>query len=264
MSSLITESPHLLFFHGLLGDKSDWQEVISALHHLNPRLNCHGVDLPYHGENSNLRIANFNQSREFINYQMATITNPIWLLGYSLGGRLLLDWLLNQPSLPHNLQGVILEGVNFGLENQTEINQRWDNDSQWAEKFRKAIDPIQMERLLEKEWYRQRVFDHLSSIQRQNLAKLRSHNKGEKIAQMLEATSLARQNNYLSPQWREKLCQISLQIKVIFMVGSADQKFKTIGAKTGLPVEIISHSGHNSHQENPLEFAQKITNFIFP
>jgi len=77
---------NLVFLHGLLGMKSDWQKVIENL----PHFRCFSLDLPFHGENKAVAVEDFEQTAQFLEEQIQHIIKdePYILIGYSLGGRI--------------------------------------------------------------------------------------------------------------------------------------------------------------------------------
>jgi 2-succinyl-6-hydroxy-2,4-cyclohexadiene-1-carboxylate synthase len=158
-------------------------------------------------------------------------------VGYSLGGRLALDYTLNA----HNpmLLGSVLEGANIGLQTEEEKAARWQNDHAWATRFHN--EPLAT---VLQDWYRQPVFANLSETQRTNLIQERKHNEGKYIAQMLESTSLAKQA-FMRP---------SKQDNITFLIGEKDSKFRIMAENHSLPYQLIANAGHNAHRENPAEF----------
>ena len=127
-------------------------------------------------------------------------------MGYSLGGRLALDYHLNQPN-PY-LQQSFLEGANIGLKTDAERNARQQNDAAWAQRFCNEPMPEVLEA-----WYQQPVFSHLNEQQRKSLIEKRKANCGANIGKMLLATSLAKQ-----PDFREKVRSSLLSFFLFFAV----------------------------------------------
>ncbi|URL06246.1 2-succinyl-6-hydroxy-2,4-cyclohexadiene-1-carboxylate synthase [Avibacterium sp. 21-595] len=240
--------PHLVFLHGLLGTKADWQKIIEKL----PHFSCLALDLPLHGENKHINVTDFDNAAEILTQQIqsAVQNQPYFLIGYSLGGRLALYYALQAEVEKGDLQGLILEGANLGLTSEQERQQRWQNDCDWAERF--ATQPAHQ--VLE-DWYQQPVFSHLTAEQRQVLIKLRQANCGENIAQMLKATSLATQ-----PDFRSQVRSNSLPI--FYLCGEKDVKFRQMAVENQLNLHFIPNAGHNAHQENPQAFSQCLAHIL--
>lgn len=238
----------VVFLHGLLGSQQDWAEVLarlSAYSELRPLT----LDLPFHGASCHISCQHLDEAYQLLQQTLQQLlgNQPFWLVGYSLGGRLALYYALNSTAA--NLQGVILEGVNIGLVSVEEKQQRWQHDRRWAARFRH--EPI-TEVLAD--WYQQPVFAHLTDSERRALVGLRAKNRGENIAKMLEATSLAKQPWLLPPQ----------DARITFLVGEQDPKFRHLAEQYCLTHHLIPHAGHNSHRENPAAFVKQMIACLQP
>lgn len=99
---------NLVFLHGLLGTKSDWQKVIENL----PHFRCLSLDLPFHGENKDVAVEDFDQTAQFLEEQIQHLIKdgPYILIGYSLGGRIAQYYALQARVKIGHLKAVILEG----------------------------------------------------------------------------------------------------------------------------------------------------------
>lgn len=241
--------PVLVFLHGLLGSSEDWQPVLDLL----GGETWLTIDLPGHGQSHAVTCHDFamccQQVKQTIlaHYDSST---PIWLVGYSLGGRIAMTGCAEGWFDELNVQGLLIEGGNFGLTSDTDKNARWLHDQQWAMRFKS--EPIAQ---VLADWYQQAVFSSLNNEQRQTLIGLRSGNLGQRIAMMLLATSLATQP-YLLPQL------MTLPFPVHYVCGQNDQKFRQLAEQSGLYYSLIDHAGHNVHHEQPDAFAQIIKNLL--
>ncbi len=93
----------LVLLHGLLGDSGDWQPVIDRL----PAIRCIALDLPGHGQHSDLNVSDVEQSHQWLISELASRNIERYLLaGYSLGGRLALYHASREPA---GLRGLLLE-----------------------------------------------------------------------------------------------------------------------------------------------------------
>ncbi|HDR1546882.1 TPA: 2-succinyl-6-hydroxy-2,4-cyclohexadiene-1-carboxylate synthase [Pasteurella multocida] len=244
--------PVFVFLHGLLGSKHDWQKVIENL----PHFSCLALDLPFHDDAKTVCVADFEQTCAYVEQQLQQLGNqPYYLVGYSLGGRIALYYAfayLSKTKAKHHLHGLILEGANLGLQHDEERKIRWQQDLAWATRFR--TEP--MASVLD-DWYQQPVFSHLTPQARQDLIQKRAIHCGEHIANMLLATSLAKQ-----PDFRPYL--IASTFPIYYFCGEKDHKFKQMAEQTKLPLVIIPEAGHNAHVEQPIVFANNIkTHFPF-
>ncbi|OIQ24777.1 2-succinyl-6-hydroxy-2,4-cyclohexadiene-1-carboxylate synthase [uncultured Vibrio sp.] len=241
--------PTLVFLHGLLGDGSDWAQAIVKLN----QFTCITIDLPGHGQSKEVSCANLDECCALLTATLKCLleTNqPIFLVGYSMGARIAMHGVANDLFHDINVQGLIIEGGNFGLKTAEEKRVRLINDEKWANRF--IHEPIEQVLF---NWYQQSVFSSLNDEQRQSLQRKRSDNLGVSIAHMLLATSLAKQDPLL-----ERLTKGSLPIH--YICGSKDNKFKTMARESGLSFHAVLGAGHNVHQECPDEFATIIIDFI--
>lgn len=279
------DKPTLVFLHGLLGSGRDWRLVIDQLA---SQYFCLTVDLPGHGQSahalvgqaqavtaSSLTDADNGDSAANVNADgfahtasliMATLQarnlRDVVLVGYSLGARVAMSLACQlaeqagaEPDTPESkhyhprLVGMVLEGGHFGLPDD-ERAARYANDCRWANRF--AQEPMA---LVLSDWYQQPVFASLTAEQRQRLVQKRSENQGAAVAQMLLATSLAKQP-FLLPQLTE--CPHSVH----YLCGEKDTKFTALAARSGLAVTVIADAGHNVHVEQPLAFARAVQDYL--
>ncbi len=237
----------VIFLHGLLGSQQDWDKVLKKLQNF-PQIQPLTIDLPFHGQSQTISCDDFNEVCQQLHNTLQTqIDRPFYLVGYSLGGRIALHYHLFQ----HNplLLGTIVEGANIGLKTENQRQVRWQNDVTWANRF----ETENIENVL-KDWYQQAVFSDLDFAQKQQLIQKRKTNDGKKIAQMLKATSLAKQ-----PFLLEK---IKTQNHLYFMIGERDQKFQAQAKQYHLNYQLIKNAGHNCHWENSQGFVDLLTKII--
>ena len=235
----------VVFLHGLLGSQQDWAEVFALLQKYS-QIRPLAIDLPYHAGSQDVGCTDFADCRQQLHQTLTTqISQPFFLVGYSLGGRIALDYAFHQPN-PY-LKGVILEGANIGLKTEMEKQARWQNDCLWADRFRR--EPIQN---VLTDWYQQPVFADLSPNKRFDFIQKRQNNDGKKIAQMLEATSLAKQ----------PLFDCTQDLRLHFLIGERDLKFREMAENNRLNYQLIQNAGHNAHQHNPKDFVEKLLQLI--
>jgi len=244
-----SKEPVLVFLHGLLGSSEDWQQTQT---HLQDYQSIR-IDLPGHGMSALNSCNNFRECCDQISDTLLTQIaphQPIVLVGYSLGGRIAMTGVaLNYfPSL--NIQQLIVEGGNFGLVSEAEKQARLDNDQLWATRF--SSEPI--EQVLS-DWYQQAVFSSLNHEQRQKLIAKRSANLGQAVANMLMATSLAKQDYLLDTLKRSG-------VATHYICGEKDNKFSQLAERSGLSFSQVAKAGHNVHNEQPRSFAEVVTTQI--
>lgn len=193
----------IIALHGFLGQPSDWKDDVIA-YPIKPA-----------GSLTSWAI-------EFNRWAETHVHAPRTLVGYSMGGRLALHALIQNPAI---WQNAILISTNIGLKI---LGSRLENDYKWAEKFR--TDP--WEKLMV-DWEAQAVFKgSFAPVRREQ-----DYDR-EELAQYLENFSLAKQE-YLLPA----ICK--LQIPIQWITGALDLNAET-HAK-----EIIQQHPYSSHLSIP-------------
>ncbi|EDP57347.1 2-succinyl-6-hydroxy-2,4-cyclohexadiene-1-carboxylate synthase [Vibrio sp. AND4] len=241
--------PTLVFLHGLLGSGKDWQQCLNAL----PQYDRVTVDLPGHGKSQVISCSNLNDCCKLLNSELSLLLpsqQPLILIGYSMGGRVVMHGLASRCFPELNIRGAIVEGGNFGLQSESERQARLDNDLHWAKRFK--TEPLAC---VLNDWYQQLIFSSLNHEQKQTLVTKRSANLGPAVADMLVATSLAKQS-YLLPALRRQ------QVPLYYLCGEKDKKFSQLAETSGLAYRQIEGAGHNVHQEQPLRFARQVDQII--
>lgn len=241
--------PSLVFLHGLLGSGEDWQQCLSAL----PQYDRVTIDLPGHGCSQSIFCSDLNDCCKLLNSALSLLfpsQQPLILIGYSMGGRIAMHGLAHQCFPDLNICGSIVEGGNFGLQSESDKQARFDNDSRWAKRFK--TEPLAC---VLNDWYQQLVFSSLNHEQRQTLIAKRSANLGSAVADMLLATSLAKQS-YLLPALQQQA------VPLHYICGEKDKKFCQLAETSGLAYRQIEGAGHNVHQEQPQRFARQVNQII--
>lgn len=235
----------VVFLHGLLGGRDDWAEVFALLQNY-PDIRALAIDLPGHGLSREIDVSDFADVRQRLHQTLSHClgTTPFYLVGYSLGGRIALDYYHKQPN-PF-LKGLILEGANIGLNSEAERKTRWQSDQQWANRFENEV----LVKVLD-DWYQQPVFADLDADKRSIFIQKRQNNDGKRIAKMLLATSLARQERY--QDFAPNIC---------FFIGERDHKFRSMAQNNSLTYRLINQAGHNAHQANPQAFSEALVDFM--
>nr|WP_228302110.1 2-succinyl-6-hydroxy-2,4-cyclohexadiene-1-carboxylate synthase [Klebsiella aerogenes] len=234
----------MVFLHGFSGDRDEWRTVGEAFPAW-PRLY---LDLPGHGGSADIAVDGFTGVSELL---QATLNSynilDYWLVGYSLGGRVAMNFAC-QPRA--GLRGLIVEGGHPGLQDEASRQARLINDSAWAERFRR--EPLAQ---VFADWYQQPVFASLDAAQRASLVALRRRNNGATLAAMLEATSLARQAD-LRPSLQAR------DFPFHYLCGERDAKFRAIAQALAADIHIIHHAGHNAHRDNPAAVIACLAQFL--
>ncbi|SUP63555.1 2-succinyl-6-hydroxy-2,4-cyclohexadiene-1-carboxylate synthase [Yersinia enterocolitica] len=237
--------PWLVWLHGLLGSGQDWLPVAELCGDYPSVL----IDLPGHGNSVALTATGFDDiSRQISETLQANGIREYWLAGYSLGGRIAMYHACYGHKV--GLQGLLVEGGNLGLESDELRAARFEQDCQWAQRFRHEPLPQVLA-----DWYQQDVFADLDSQQREQLVAVRANNHGPAVADMLEATSLGHQ------PWLLPALQC-LSVPYSYLCGERDHKFQQLAHQYKLPLRTLARAGHNAHRANPGAFAALVLSFL--
>ncbi len=243
----------LVALHGFMGQGDDWEFLV---HHMRFPLNFLLIDLPGHGAS---RIgANESLSPDHFLHQMNILIDhlglsEIHLLGYSLGGRLALQWALRYPE---RLQSLILESTNPGIADTEARRKRLKAD----EKLSAKLLSQDFERFLT-DWYRQPIFGNLQNHPNfKTLLQRRLQNDVRQLSRALKAFSVGRQ-----PSLWTQVGHFSHPVLVI--CGALDEKYRRIThtlqeQNPHLQIRVAVNSGHTVHFENPEWFAQTVQFFL--
>ncbi|WP_321407388.1 2-succinyl-6-hydroxy-2,4-cyclohexadiene-1-carboxylate synthase [Tolumonas auensis] len=240
--------PTLILLHGFLGAASDWQPLGDLL----PEINCVALDLPGHGHAPNPRLRHMADFPAWLQQQLTLRDiRQYHLLGYSLGGRLALQFAATHPA---GLQSLLLENAHPGLNSPAERQNRAKADAHWARRFyREALPDVLAD------WYQQPVFSDLSPQERTLLIAERSQNTGRSLARMLCRCSLARQADYQG--WIK-----TTSLPMLYLCGEQDLKFRTVGeqlAATNPQLQLTCLAGgHNLHRATPDSMAAVIRQWL--
>lgn len=235
-------NPAIVFLHGFLGAPSDWQYVAR---HLTDQYHCLFVDLP-----------SFDNCSDIEDYAKQLFTsiplkNPFYLVGYSLGSRIAMHWLQQNPKQLHR---IVLEAGHPGLKNTTQKKQRETDDAIWQQRFEQ--EPLEASLAL---WYQQPVFS-AADTDTINSKTRRLEGRQTHIGRLLAQTSLGNQQN-LWPTLAH--CDTPL----LYISGGKDIKYSDIGRQlaqcnSNIVHKCIEESGHNCHNFAPEIFAQFIIHFL--
>lgn len=244
-------TPQLVLLHGFLGDSTDWTPLIQAL----PDIQCHALTLPGHGNLAHQTQASIPRLPEFSRWLQQEIRarqlTDYHLLGYSLGGRLAMQFAASSPD---GLRSLMIENAHPGLTTIDARHQRQQQDARWARRFYREPLPDVLA-----DWYRQPVFEDLDAEARHQVIQARAGNQGPSLAAMMCRCSLARQPDYR--------CWIkATNLSFLYLCGQNDLKFQHIATQLAEPNPQITlrqlPGGHNLHRAQPDLMAKIIRDWI--
>ncbi len=177
------------------------------------------------------------------------IYSPIHAIGYSMGGRILLEALSFDPS---KFQSVCFISTNPGLKTQFERDQRLITDREWAQQFQtQNWDQVMQS------WNSQSVFAGATT---EPLRREEEFDRQE-LAQMLVNWSLARQDD------RRAMIGV-LSVPNLWIAGARDNKFchvlKELNTGKKTQTRVIAEAGHRVHFEQPKALAKVIREWNQP
>lgn len=221
----------IVALHGFLGKPSDWNSVA---------IKTQKVDLfSYPHESFSVWTKHFNKA--FQNQNLV-------LMGYSLGGRLALHALLDNPS--QWAAGIIIS-AHPGLVKKEEKEKRIHEDANWAERFLNEKWSTLMQ-----DWNGRPVFEGRNAIfDRQEKDYDRTA-----LASLLVHTSRGRQRDL-----RGEIAQ--LEKPILWIIGAQDLQYvevsKTIRFKhPASKIVVIEGAGHRVTWEQPARFIEEVNHFL--
>ncbi|MGE5683057.1 MAG: 2-succinyl-6-hydroxy-2,4-cyclohexadiene-1-carboxylate synthase [Bacillota bacterium] len=251
-----TEACPVIFLHGFSGSSSDW---LSVFNKLPQRFSPVALDFIGHGKSS-LPEEVFYYTAESIVMQLDQLFNilgfkEIILLGYSMGGRAALSYA---AKFPKKVKALILESATPGIKDDQERLNRIKSDEDLA----RFIENNSLEKFADR-WINLPLFDSqkklpLEIIEKSRNSKLNNSQKG--LANSLRGFSTGQM-----PQLWDSLMELNM--KVLIITGSLDEKFTKIGSlmHEKLPESrhvIIQDAGHNIHLEKPEVFLNLLMDFL--
>lgn len=242
--------PYLLLMHGFMGSGAAFNELIPSISKF---CNPITLDLIGHGDSEgsemHYRFAPKEQIADVIKLISEQLPAPLFLHGYSMGGRLALMVALQRPDL---IQGLILESTTFGIKTEQERQARQALDAQRAD----AILGNYKQFL--KEWRLLPLFKNSES----NYSMLEIQ---ENQNPLWMSNSLLGFGTGNMPYLRTKLKQLTMP--VLLLAGKSDQKFVNIMNAmqhqiTTSMLTLFEDTNHRVHSENPDKFVQSLQSFI--
>ena len=246
----------ILFLHGFTGSANDWKDIAKVL---DKRFNKIAVDLIGHGKTSSPNDINFYMIDSIIDQIEKIIQHlglkEVILCGYSMGGRIALNFAVNKPNL---LTGLILESTSAGIRNKNERDKRKYNDEELAS----YIENNPIKDFITR-WLDQEIFGTLSRFSNEKIKIIKEEkmkNSRTGLANSLRGFGIG-----VMPYLGSEL--IKLKIPTILISGGLDDKFTQINKSfrklfPSANHKIISTSGHNTHLEEPKKFVELVNDFL--
>ncbi|MEX1211499.1 MAG: alpha/beta fold hydrolase [Balneolaceae bacterium] len=263
LASRTPDLPWMLLFHGFLGCGEAMRPLAQRI---SSRCNPLLIDLPGHGEtrsvcadplpngwedepDSGFRLE--SQIEDLSSMVDRLQCGPVWLYGYSMGGRLALQLACACPDL---VSGLILESSTPGITDEADRRERQELDRERARAILQDLPGF-----LDK-WEQMPLFqseDHDGSTPSSVVSCSRS-------PEGLAASLLGFGTGQMPSVWESLE---SLQIPVLLLSGEGDSKFIGIHKKMARNIPdamhiIVKRSGHRVHRDRPDEVASRILDFL--
>lgn len=226
----------LYALHGFLGLPCDWDFLIGI-----SDVDFHAADLY---SKSHLSLDAFATN---LNQEASCNPSPSVLLGYSLGGRLALHAMCQNPTL---WRGALIVSAHPGLTREQERITRKQKDKDWSDRFM-----TEDWRSLMHAWNEQLAFKNTKPINRNEIDYQR-----ESLSQALENWSLGNQKNL-------SLFLHKSQIPTLWIVGDADHQYCQLSKSISFShqksrVWIAPKAGHRVPFDQPHLLKNEIQKFI--
>lgn len=245
---------YLVLLHGFMGSGDSFKHLIPSLTDF---CNPITIDLLGHGKTEgsemHYRFSSNEQVADICKLIGEQFPTPLYVLGYSMGGRLALQSCLKRPDL---FLGLILESTTFGLENLQERQARQALDAQRADSIMGNFESFL------KEWNNMPLFKagNLSEKQKNTLTHIQRNQNPVWIGNTLLGFGTGTMpflGNYLD--------QLSLPVKLI--AGSLDTKFVNIMNSMlkkidNCSLSIIKNAAHRVHFDQQEIYISLLSEFI--
>lgn len=246
--------PNLVLLHGFMGSGRQFEHLIPKLKTF---CNPITIDLLGHGKTEGAELHYRFSTKE----QVADITKliseqlqlPLFLYGYSMGGRLALQLALHRPDL---YKGLILESSTFGIEGETERQARQSLDARRSDaitgNFKGFLD----------DWAKMPLFNSIKPTP-ELLKKMDDIQKNQDPFWL--ANSLQGFGTGTMPCVRDRLGEIPIPVQLV--VGEKDSKFLHINRQMEKELRepelaVVKEAGHRVHLDQPEELVYQLKNFI--
>lgn len=250
------EERTLVLLHGFTGDISTWEPVRPGLRRLGKTL---ALDLVGHGKSPKPDDATLYSMEACSALVVAVLDRhalgPVWLVGYSMGGRVALHLAARHPE---RVAGLIVISASPGLENADARAARAAEDRDLAESIIAWGVPAFVER-----WLNQPLFATLKQLSAEQQAVQRAQrlrNSPVGLANSLRGMG----TGAMHPLWDDLPF---MPMPTLIHAGQQDAKFVDIARRMEalLPhatLHLFPGAGHLPHVTNPAAWLEQVEAFF--
>ena len=245
----------LVMLHGFISDSTTYD---SHIEQLSQHVNVLTIDLPGHGKDT----SDMNDTWDFpyIAHALDEVLSQydmydVYLLGYSMGGRVALYYALNGSVA---LRGLLLESTSAGIQSEADKVERVQVDAARA----KVLEIAGLE-IFVNDWEKLPLFRSQYELDAEVRKAIRANRMSQNPVRLAKAL-----RDYGTGNMPNLWPQVSsLRVRTLILTGEKDEKFVQIGQK--LKEEIpnsrtvqVSDVGHTIHVEDSAEFDTIILGFL--
>lgn len=246
--------PYVIFLHGFMGSSQNFSDLMQPLSSF---CNPVTIDLLGHGKSEgaelHYRFSNNEQVADLTKLISEQLRIPIYLYGYSMGGRMALQLVLHRPDL---YRGLILESSTFGIENDSERQARQSLDARRADQIMGNFSGFL------KDWRNKPLFQNGSTSPEteQQLYELQKKQNPLWIANALLGFGTG-----TMPDVKSRLKEIKIPVQLI--AGQADSKFVQIAQLMNKKIpncrlKLVKNAGHRVHLDQPARIVETLKNYL--
>jgi 2-succinyl-6-hydroxy-2,4-cyclohexadiene-1-carboxylate synthase len=246
--------PYLVLLHGFMGSGKVFDHLIEDL-----KTFCNPVtiDLLGHGQSEgaelHYRFSTKEQVADLGKLISEQLSIPLFIYGYSMGGRLALQLAVHRPDL---FKGLILESTTFGLEGETERQARQALDARRADAITGNFEGFLAE------WQQKPMFrsDKIDPSLLDNMMQIQVHQNAFWLS-----NSLLGFGTGTMPCVKNRLSEILVPVQLI--AGNKDSKFLHINNQMEKELMegslmVVEDAGHRIHLEQPEKLNRILKTFI--
>ena len=255
-NSFDSQKDTVLLLHGFTGSLEDWRDIYT---NLDEKFNYVGIDLIGHGKSDSPSNIEYYKAESLVS-QIQNILDQlsidkVIILGYSMGGRVALNFAVSHPQ---KIKGLILESTSAGIKNEKDRIERIESDEELAS----YIEENGTEKFAER-WMDQDIFNTQRRFSDEKLQKIKrriAQNSKRGLANTLRGFGTGKM-----PYFAENLN--SIKCPVLLISGELDTKYCELNSElekkfSNAKNAVIKNAGHNTHLEEKERFVRAANHLL--